>query len=419
MTILFICNEYPPGNNGGIGSATQNLARQLVKDGHSVLVAGLYPYGYQQKDHESDQGVNVWRIRYGLDIGLIRNNYSLSDTVLNKILKSTGMLNRDVHKSLNRLFTFLSALIREYNVDIIEWPDWNHYFQQANGPINYPPWKVPLVVKLHGTSTYIAWQMNVSKDEKIYNFEKQHILRANALVAVSKNLAANMQRFYRLNKKIEIIYNGIEIPTLPEIKEPEGSTVIFSGSLSENKGLTGLMKAWNLVYRAFPSAKLLVYGKGNPKPFKEKLDSAAMASVSFKGHVAKTVLMTVLTKACAAVFPSYIEGFALSPLEAMSAGCPVIYTSRASGPELIDSGVNGLLVDPDNHREIADNILLLLHDRKLGQRLSQNGRNTVINKFNIVLSAKKHIEFYSSVIDGYNNDLPVLPEVTGKTNSPA
>ena len=416
MTILFICNEYPPGNNGGIGTATQNLARQLAKDGHSVLVAGLYPYGYQQKDFETDQGVKVWRKRYGLDFGLIRNNYSLSDTVLNKVLRFTGMLSRDLHKSLNRFFTFLSALIKEHNVDIIEWPDWNHYFQEANRPINYPQWKIPIVVKLHGTGTYIAWQTNVSKDEKIYNFEKQHILRANALIAVSKNLAINMHRFYRLNKKIEIIYNSIETPNLSEIIERESSTVIFSGSLSENKGLTNLMKAWNLVNRVFPSAKLLLYGKGNPKPFQEKLDPAAMASVSFKGHVAKTVLMPVLKKASVAVFPSYIEGFSLSPLEAMGAGCPVIYTKRASGPELIDNGVNGLLVDPDNQREIADNILLLLHDRNLRQQLSQNGRNTVINKFNITLSAKKHIDFYSSVIDAYNNDLPVLPEVSGKTN---
>lgn len=103
----------------------------------------------------------------------------------------------------------------------------------------------------------------------------------------------------------------------------------------------------------------------------------------------------------------------------MSAGCPVIYTKRASGPELIDNGVNGLLVDPDNQREIADNILLLLHDQNLRQQLSQNGRNTVINKFNIAHSAKKHIDFYRTVIDAYNNDLPVLPEVTGTTNSPA
>jgi glycogen synthase len=63
MTILFICNEYPPGKSGGIGSMTRVLARAMVKAGHQVLVAGLYAHGYGQKDYEEDQGVKVWRRR--------------------------------------------------------------------------------------------------------------------------------------------------------------------------------------------------------------------------------------------------------------------------------------------------------------------------------------------------------------------
>jgi glycogen synthase len=46
MNILYICDEYPPGPNGGIGSVVQNLARELVKQGHKVYVVGLYPIGY-------------------------------------------------------------------------------------------------------------------------------------------------------------------------------------------------------------------------------------------------------------------------------------------------------------------------------------------------------------------------------------
>ena len=63
MKICFICNEYPPGPHGGIGSSTQTLARALVGRGHSVRVVGVYKTGYPAPHYEVDQGVEVWRMR--------------------------------------------------------------------------------------------------------------------------------------------------------------------------------------------------------------------------------------------------------------------------------------------------------------------------------------------------------------------
>ena len=45
----------------------------MVRQGHSVYVIGLYLHGYGGADYEEDEGVRVWRLRYGTDIGLIRN----------------------------------------------------------------------------------------------------------------------------------------------------------------------------------------------------------------------------------------------------------------------------------------------------------------------------------------------------------
>lgn len=50
MNILFICDEYPPGKNGGIGTVVQNLGRELVKQGHSIFVVGLYHFSYGEKN---------------------------------------------------------------------------------------------------------------------------------------------------------------------------------------------------------------------------------------------------------------------------------------------------------------------------------------------------------------------------------
>jgi glycogen synthase len=65
MNILYLCDEYPPCQHGGIGTVTQSLARCLASKGHQVFVAGFYPYYRESKSKETDQGVKVYRIFYG------------------------------------------------------------------------------------------------------------------------------------------------------------------------------------------------------------------------------------------------------------------------------------------------------------------------------------------------------------------
>jgi glycosyltransferase involved in cell wall biosynthesis len=110
-----------------------------------------------------------------------------------------------------------------------------------------------------------------------------------------------------------------------------------------------------------------------------------------------------LATASIAVFPSYAECFSLAPLEAMAAGCAVIYTSKSSGPELIVDGENGLLVDPDDVNAIAKAITLLIEDKKLRQTIADAGKRSVSEKFNVVNSAQQHIAFYNGVIGEFKS----------------
>ena len=86
MKILFLCEEYPPGKNGGIGTMVKTLSRELVNQGHHVYVVGLYAHGYGQKNFEIDHNVKVWRFRRYTDVGLISNNYSVKDKILLRFL---------------------------------------------------------------------------------------------------------------------------------------------------------------------------------------------------------------------------------------------------------------------------------------------------------------------------------------------
>src|SRR5205085_6825312 len=104
-------------------------------------------------------------------------------------------------------------------------------------------------------------------------------------------------------------------------------------------------------------------------------------SVHFHGHVSRERVQSEFQTCRLAVFPSYAEAFSMVPLEAMAQGCPVIYSNRCSGPELIDHGTNGLLIDPDRPEEIAAAITALLRDDALAARLGTCGRDEVVRRF--------------------------------------
>jgi glycosyltransferase involved in cell wall biosynthesis len=104
-----------------------------------------------------------------------------------------------------------------------------------------------------------------------------------------------------------------------------------------------------------------------------------------------------------AIFPSYSETFGLVAIEAMSMECPTIFTSRASGKEIIDDGVSGFLIDPDHIQEMADIILSVLNNKSLQENLGKCGKQEVESRFNIHHSAQEHIEYYQQTIAHFKN----------------
>jgi glycosyltransferase involved in cell wall biosynthesis len=70
-------------------------------------------------------------------------------------------------------------------------------------------------------------------------------------------------------------------------------------------------------------------------------------------------------------------------MEAMACGLPAISTRLVGIPDLIQSDVSGLLVEPNDAAALADAIARLMHDRALGQQLAEAGRRRVIESFNL------------------------------------
>lgn len=394
MNILYICDEYPPGRNGGIGTMVQVLGRELVKQGHNVYVAGLYSYRYGGNNFEEDKGVKVWRLRYGLNLFFMGNNffYNILEKLPNWLKKK--MNGKIAYK---KFLNFIEVLIEKEKIDVIEIPDWNSFSFVLGYLVTWPKFKVPLILKSHGSYTYFNLELNLPLNPIYHKIDIELFNRADALTAVSNYTAINNQIYFSLKRESKVLLNSIEISKHANTFQREEQTVIFVGSLLKKKGIFQLVKAWNLVYKKHPQAKLFIFGKGKINSFKKLLNKEANLSVEFKNHVSRFEILNQFSKATLAVFPSYSETFGLMCIEAMSMGCPVIYTKRSCGSEIITDNENGLLIDPDNIIEIEEAISKLLNDKLLRENFSANGFTTVKNKFNVVNSAKEHVDYYKLV----------------------
>ena len=404
MNILLLCDEYPPGRHGGIGTLVQNLARQLVKMQHSVVVAGFYNWGYGGDDEFEDEGVKVYRLRRKMDWAVFSNKSSLFVRASFKLLRAAGIFQWDIEKSLPAYHAFLRQLISKHNIDIVEMPDFNDYMQYCTRYIGFPKFDCPTIVKLNGTITYFLKEDGKKAPDHIYKMEKDLLFQASAIASASQYTADKTTLYFDYKKPVSILRNGIDTKLFKASAKKNPNEVVFSGSLVAKKGIYQLMKAWNLLIEKHPGAQLTIFGKGPVKKIKKLLNAGTENSVVFKGHTSHTELFDALAKASIAVFPSYSEVFALAPMEAMACGTAVIYSKLHSGPELIRDGIDGILIDPANVEEIADKIAYLLSHPVECSKLASTAVTRISSEFDIQKIAERHIPLYLSVIEAYRNN---------------
>jgi glycosyltransferase involved in cell wall biosynthesis len=382
LKICFFCSEYPPVPHGGAGTFTQVTARALVKAGHHVRVVGLYDGRIDAAGHEDDQGVSVWRLR----VPQYRGGWVAGRFELYRLVKNW---------------------IRDGAVDLVDAPD-------HEGPFfAWPRLGAPLVLRAGGSYSYFLHELGKPIPLKTFQVERLSYARADAWIAKSEYIGAATKRLFHLTKGPHAtLYNPVDAPasTLP-FESRSTTNVVFTGTLTAKKGVISLIDAWPSVRARVSCAELHIFGKDGISPertsMKEylhaRLPHDAQGSVHFHGHVSRTRIAAALASARAAVFPSYAEGFAWAPLEAMAAGCPTIYTQAGSGPELITDGQDGLLVDPGDPATIAHALCRLLEDSDTAQRLGEAGRRRILDKFSLDQLLPANERFYRNVITSFRD----------------
>jgi glycosyltransferase involved in cell wall biosynthesis len=155
----------------------------------------------------------------------------------------------------------------------------------------------------------------------------------------------------------------------PPAPLPERPRAVFVGVLERYKAFDTLMAAWRLAAPRVPPATLHVVGDGT-------LRDLVGPEVEWSPRLTAEEVAAAMDDSWVFCLPSRSEGLPRVALEAAARGRAIIGGNRAGIPDVVQDGVNGLLIDPDDADALADALVRVLSDRALAERLGAAARRT-------------------------------------------
>jgi glycosyltransferase involved in cell wall biosynthesis len=193
--------------------------------------------------------------------------------------------------------------------------------------------------------------------------------RAACLLCPSSFLRAVVLSWGIAPERVSVLPNAAPpVPSLPPREElrrrlgVEGNVLAFAGRITRAKSLETALDA----LRRLGDVTLLIAGDGEERA---RLESVAGENVRFLGAIGRDAVLELFAASDAALLSSSWENFPHALVEALAVGAPVIATRVGGVPEIVDDGVNGLLVPRGDPEALADAIRRFFGDDALRERL--------------------------------------------------
>lgn len=215
-------------------------------------------------------------------------------------------------------------------------------------------------------------------------------------ICPSAFMAGVMRRQGIAGQRLVIVNNFTKVSPMPRHREL-GRDVVFAGRLSPEKGVDTLLHAVGMA----PSALLLhVAGDGPSRRELERLaDQVAPGRVKFYGRLSAEALSVLVSGSLATVAPSrWYENQPMTILEAFAVGVPAVVTDLGGMPDLVTTGVHGLVVPPNDPAALAAAITRLHEDPAGARAMGLAGRRRIETQFGGETHLARLEEVYASAL---------------------
>jgi glycosyltransferase involved in cell wall biosynthesis len=204
----------------------------------------------------------------------------------------------------------------------------------------------------------------------------------------------------------------LEKPSLVKEVPKEFDFVFFASGVTNKKGVEDAIDAFAIVRIQMPKASLNIVG-GCSRDYKLKLQKKIESldlqeNISFNGYFDLHADMHQhLKRARFAVLPNKLDIISSTVIEAILLELPLV-TNRTSGsPYLNKDRETVLLADIDDVESLAENMLRLLNNLELAERLKRDAKFFVEKEFDNATSAKRLLSNYKAVIDHYHQNITI------------
>ena len=298
----------------------------------------------------------------------------------------------------------LAALLHRERVDIVHSHNWPTFFDAV---VAATLARVPVLVHgEHGRENQAAlpWRRRL-----LSRFLARGVSR---LVAVSRNISCELLDEWKVKPEwISEIPNGVDTEVFGQAYDlgalrrafaltPENRVVMTIGGFRPVKDYPTLLRAFALLYRTMPEARLMLVGRSPDNHMQGQLETLAnelgiREVVRFPGTRHDTPQLLALCDVY--VNSSVYEGMSNTILEAMAARKPVVATAVGGTPDLVCDQLTGVLVPPGNDHALAERLEILLSDPARAQTMGAAGRERVLRNHSMARMIQAYSDLYEEM----------------------
>jgi alpha-maltose-1-phosphate synthase len=376
VKVSLLTREYPPDVYGGAGVHVEYLARALSASGLVDLTVHC-----EGADRPGAVAHRPWD--------------ALSDSVLRVFSEDLSMAEAAADAAVVHSHTWYANLA---------------------GHLAALRYGIPHVVTVHSLEPLRPWKAEqLGGGYALSSWaERVAVESAAAVVAVSDGMRGDVLTAYPEipADRVQVIRNGID--TVEYAPDPDTSVlakhgidparpyVIFVGRITRQKGVPVLLRA---AASLDPSAQLvLCAGAADTPALAEEVSSLVAGLQATRSGVIwipemlpKPSVIQLLTHALAFVCPSVYEPLGIVNLEAMGCSTAVVASRVGWIPEVVEAGVTGLLVPPDDPASLGDALNALLRDPARADAMGRAGRRRAVDEFSWDAVAVQTAALYAEV----------------------
>ena len=227
--------------------------------------------------------------------------------------------------------------------------------------------------------------------------------KATKVICNTKTLIEVAIKQYGVGPENIVIYpNGLHLDYFSDVPSPspqDPPTVGIIARLTPVKGHSIFLKALSRTLNIVPDIKAIIIGDGPLRlAIESEIEQLNLADrVELVGNADD--IRPYLSRCHFTVLSSLSEGCPNSVIESLATGRPVIATRVGGLPELIDDGIDGLLVAPDSSEELANAMIHMASSTSLRHEMGLHGMQKVRTRFSKHTMVEAYEHLYTSTLE--------------------